>query len=83
MMSMTDRKTVLKWAHLGLGKTGRQREIVEDERRAQEAAVKEIWQEQEQRNVTLRAQQASRDGPRLRVAAQYAAGRPKRGLHHR
>jgi hypothetical protein len=26
---MTDRKMVLKWAHLGAGRTGRAREIVE------------------------------------------------------
>ena len=47
---MTDRNFVLRWAHLGLGRNPRQRQIIEEERRALEAHVADIQAEQEQKN---------------------------------
>ena len=72
-MHMTDVKTVLQWAHLGAGRTGRAREIVEAQRRISRERVEEIWAEQE----ALDAARHWPDGPPLRVADRYAAGRPR------
>ena len=50
---MTDRKTVLKFAHLGRGCPlgGRHREILDEQRRAFEAHVSEIQAEHERLNA--------------------------------
>jgi hypothetical protein len=52
---MTDRNFVLRWAHLGLGRNPRHRQIIDEERRAFEAHVAEIQAEQEAKNATLAA----------------------------
>ena len=71
---MTDRNFVLRWAHLGLGRNPRHREIIEEQRRAFEAHVAEIQAEQEQKNAALAARKASRNPTRLAVAPRYAKG---------
>ena len=73
---MTDRNFVLRWAHLGLGRNPRHRQIIEEERRAFEAHVAEIQAEQEQKNAALAARKTS--SARLGVAPRYA----KRIAHH-
>ena len=56
---MTDRNFVLRWAHLGLGRNPRHRQIIEEERRAFEAHVAKIQAEQEQKNAALAARKTS------------------------
>ena len=50
---MADRNFVLKWAHLGLGRNPRHREVIEEEKRAFEAHVAEIQAEQEEKTPRL------------------------------
>ena len=71
---MVDRKFVLKWAHLGRGRPRplEHRKIIEEERRAFEAHVDEIYAEQEQCNTELAARMAAVSGRRLMVAPRYA-----------
>jgi hypothetical protein len=69
---MTDRNFVLRWAHLGLGRNPRHRQIIEEERRAFEAHVADIQAEQEQCNTELAARMAAVGGRRLMVAPRYA-----------
>ena len=69
---MTDRNFVLRWAHLGLGRNPRQRQIIEEERRAFEAHVADIQAEQEQKNAALAAR--ATDPTRLGLAPRYANG---------
>jgi hypothetical protein len=66
---MTDRKTVLKYAHLGAGKTGRAKEIVDANRAAHED-VQEIFTEQEKINAA--SGDAEPSFPRLWLAERYA-----------
>ena len=73
---MTDRNFVLRWAHLGLGRNPRYRHIIEEQRRISEEYVKEIRAEQEVRNAELHKIDLSHVPP-MRVAARYAAGRPR------
>src|ERR1700756_3682461 len=73
---MTDRHFVLKWAHMGLGRNPRYRHIIEEQRRRLEEHIAEIEAEQEQRNAALRKIDYSHIPP-LRIAARYAAGRPR------
>jgi hypothetical protein len=73
---MTDRNFVLKWAHMGLGKNPRYRGIIDEERRALDAHIAEIQAEQEQRNAALHKIDHGDISP-LRIAARYAAGRPR------
>ena len=72
---MTDRSFVLKWAHLGLGRNPRYRDIIEKQRRLGAARIAEIQAEQEQRNAALRKIDHSHM-PLLQIAERYAAGRP-------
>lgn len=72
---MTDRNFVLRWAHLGLGRNPRHREIIEEQRRAFEAHVAEIQAEQEQKNAALTARATN---PTRLAVARYA-----RGIAHR
>ena len=71
---MVDRNFVLKWAHLGRGspRPPEHRKIIEEERRAFEAHVDEIYAEQEQCNTELAARMAGVGGRRLMVAPRYA-----------
>jgi hypothetical protein len=71
---MTDRNFVLKWAHLGRGRPRppEHRKIIEEERRAFEAHVDEIYAEQEQKNADLAAR--TTNPTRLGVAPRYANG---------
>ena len=71
---MVDRKTVLKWAHLGRGRPRppEHRKIIEEERRAFEAHVDEIYAEQEQCNTKLAARMAAVSSRRLMVVPRYA-----------
>ena len=73
---MADRNFVLEWAHMGLGKNPRYRRIIDEERRALDAHIAEIQAEQEQRNTALHEIDHSHIPP-LRIAARYAAGRPR------
>ena len=73
---MTDRSFVLRWAHLGLGRNPRYREIIEEQRRLGTEHIAEIQAEQEQRNAALRRIDHSHIPP-LRIAARYAAGKPR------
>jgi len=67
---MTDRSFVLRWAHLGLGRNPRHREIIEEQRRSFEANVADIQAEQEQKTAALSAR--ATDPTRLGVAPRYA-----------
>jgi len=71
---MVDRNFVFKWAHLGRGRPRppEHRKIIEEERRAFEAHVDEIYAEQEQCNTELAARMAGVGGRRLMVAPRYA-----------
>ena len=71
---MVDRNFVLKWAHLGRGRPRppEHRKIIEEQRRAFEAHVDEIYAEQEQKNAVLAARKTS--SARLGVAPRYAKG---------
>ena len=71
---MTDRETILKWAHLNRRPTGRAREIIENQRRALQKHVEQIWAEQELRNAAL----PRAAGPPLEIAPRYAAARHRR-----
>jgi hypothetical protein len=72
---MTDRNFVLRWAHLGLGRNPRHREIIEEQRRSFEANVADIQAEQEQKSAELAARKASSSrNMRLAVAPRYAKG---------
>ena len=72
---MTGRDFVLRWAHLGLGRNPRHRQIIEEQRRAFEAHVAEIQNEQEQKNAALAARKASSsNNMRLAAAPRYAKG---------
>ena len=71
---MTDRNTVLKFAHLSRGRITDPRtlEIIEEEQRARKAYVDKIQAEQERRNAELAARMAAVGGRRLMVAPRYA-----------
>ena len=71
---MTDRNTVLKFAHLSCGRITDPRtlEIIEEEQRARKAYVDKIQAEQERRNAELAARMAAVGGRRLMVAPRYA-----------
>ena len=71
---MTDRNTVLKFAHLSRGRITDPRtlEIIEEEQRARKAYVDKIQAEQDQRNTELAARMAAVGGRRLMVAPRYA-----------
>ena len=70
-----DRDYVLRWAHLGLGRNPRHREIIEEQRRSFEANVADIQAEQEEKNAELAARKArSGNSMRLAVAPRYAKG---------
>ena len=71
---MADRNFVLKWAHLGLKKSGPHRQIIEDERTAHREHIAEIQAEHEQKNAEMHKVDNSHIPP-LRVAAQYEEGR--------
>ena len=73
---MTDRNFVLRWAHLGLGRNPRHRQIIDEERRAFEAHVAEIQAEQEAKNATLAAR--ATNSTQLEVAPRYAKGITRR-----
>jgi hypothetical protein len=69
-----DREFVLRWAHLGLARNPRCRDVIEKQRRIGKEHVEEIWAQRE----ALDAARHRSDGPPLRVADGYAAGRPRR-----
>jgi hypothetical protein len=73
---MVDRRLVLKWAHLGLGRDPRYREIIDDQRRARAEHIAEIQAKQETLNISLHEMDHSHI-PLLRVAERYAAGKPR------
>ena len=76
---MTDRNFVLRWAHLGLGRNPRHRQIIEEQRRAFEAHVADIQAEQEQHSAALASRMVlSFRGRYLTLAPRYA-----RGIAHR
>jgi len=65
---------LLRWAHLGLARNPRYRDVIEKQHRIAEAHISEIQAEQE----ALDATRHWPDGPPLRIADRYAAGRPRR-----
>lgn len=71
---MTDRSSILKWAHFGANRSPRAREVIEANRAALHAHITEIQAEQEQRNAALRRIDHGHIPP-LRIADRYRAGR--------
>lgn len=71
---MTDRNSVLKWAHLSRGRIRDPRilTIIEDQRRFHDAHVAEIWAEQEEENTALAARPVN--PTRLTLAPRYLQG---------
>lgn len=72
---MTDRRFVLKWAHLGLRGDARAWEIIEANRAELQAHIAEIHVEQEQHNTALREIDRSHIAL-LQIAGRYVGGRP-------
>ena len=71
---MTDRNTVLKFAHLSRGRITDPRtlEIIEEEQRARKAYVDKIQAEQERRNAEARGTDGCCRRRRRMVAPRYA-----------
>jgi hypothetical protein len=69
---MVDRDFVLKWAHLNRNPNPRDRQIIEEQRRVNEALIAEWQAEQERKNAALAARPVSHT--RLTVAPRYAQG---------
>lgn len=69
---MTERDFVLKWAHIGGGRSVQHRHILDEQRQVLAEHIKEIQAEQEERNATLHKIDYSHIPP-LRVADRYAS----------
>ena len=71
---MTDRNFVLRWAHLGLGRNPRHRQIIEEQRLSRQMSPT-ARPSRKQKNAALAARKASSgNSMRLAVATRYAKG---------
>ena len=69
---MVDKNFVLKWAHLNRNPNPRDREIIEEQRRVNEALIAEWQAEQERKNAELAARPIN--PTRLTLDPRYAKG---------
>lgn len=70
MNVMAEPNYVLRWAHLGLGRNPRYRDLLAKQGRIAHEMIEEFYAEQQRKNAAMRV-----SGQPLRLAPRYANGR--------